>query len=471
MTFPISLSIALAAFLVAGASIEAQLPPEKTIELTPAETWIVAQTLKGEEADLGKQFPLEEQRKLSARFIEDALTGSLPGFTPHRRGMRISGAIIDDAIDLSNAQVSCALALAHCEFRRGVDLHRANFSAVVLFDGSVFKEGLNCNSMKCGQDAFFRNVVIEKRINFRWATITGSLMLIGSRFASAQETADFNSLKAEQNVFIDDCAFEGPVNFVGAQIGGTLQANSAHFNSLQAIPVFNSMRVGRSAIFTNAVFRGGVTFSYSQFDMLDFAGVKWPAEPRLFQFRGITYTSIKADVDELKSHQSLLRIAQQASYSADVYKNLEGFFSREGYADDANRAFIAGKRRERRENLHGINWLGSLLLDWLIGYGRHPERAGYLCLGVVALGCILFPFSKMGLQDPKELEKPEDMQSQYNRFWYSLGLFLPVVNLKTSDLWKPKKEYVLLRQYVRVHILLGWVLVPIFLAAISGLVK
>jgi hypothetical protein len=91
--------------------------------------------------------------------------------------------------------------------------------------------------------------------------------------------------------------------------------------------------------------------------------------------------------------------------------------------------------------------------------------------GTLANGCILFPLKKMELQDPKDRKKPEEEQPRYNRFWYGLGLFLPVIDLKTSEFWRPQKQYCFLRNYLRVHILLGCISLPIFLAAITGLIK
>ena len=150
---------------------------------------------------------------------------------------------------------------------------------------------------------------------------------------------------------------------------------------------------------------------------------------------------------------------------ADVYSNLEDFFLRQGYRGDADRAFIAGKRRERKENLRGVGWLGSCLLDWLVGYGRRPWQAGIPCVGLVALGYVLFSPKKM------ELQKPEDAPRVYSRFWYSLGLFLPFVDLQADKVWKPKADQTFLRNYTRVHILLGWILIPLLLAAVTGLIK
>jgi hypothetical protein len=70
-----------------------------------------------------------------------------------------------------------------------------------------------------------------------------------------------------------------------------------------------------------------------------------------------------------------------------------------------------------------------------------------------------------------ELQNKRDDTRGYNPFWYSLGLFLPFVDLQADKVWKPKREKVFLRNYMRVHILLGWILVPMVLAALSGLIK
>src|SRR5262245_52888614 len=80
----------LAIFLACAADAQAG---EK--KLNPAEKWVVAQVKAGEEADLREKFPNESDKKLSAHFLEDLLTGALSGVKPHRSGVRISGAIID----------------------------------------------------------------------------------------------------------------------------------------------------------------------------------------------------------------------------------------------------------------------------------------------------------------------------------------------------------------------------------------
>jgi hypothetical protein len=147
---------------------------------------------------------------------------------------------------------------------------------------------------------------------------------------------------------------------------------------------------------------------------------------------------------------------------------LEEFFVREGNSVDADRAFIAGKCRERKEYFRSgqwSRWLGSWMRNLLTGYGRRPWQAGIPCAVLLALGCVLFSPEKM------EPRKPDEPPRVYSRFWYTLGLFLPFVDLEADKLWKPKADQTFLRNYMRVHTLLGWIFIPIVLAALTGLIK
>ena len=171
---------------------------------------------------------------------------------------------------------------------------------------------------------------------------------------------------------------------------------------------------------------------------------------------------------ESESRGALLQLAKQSAYSADVYGRLEEFFSRQADRADADEAFMAGKRREREEYFRSGqwgNWLRSWMLCLLVGYGRRPWQVGIPCIVLVALGCVLFSPNKMEPRNPAEAPRV------YSRFWYSLGLFLPFVDLQADKVWKPKTDQTFLRNYMRVHMLLGWILIPIVLAAITGLLK
>jgi uncharacterized protein YjbI with pentapeptide repeats len=432
--------------------------------LNPAEEWVVAQATAGEKADLSEQFA--KDRNLSVHFLEDLLTGTLPGVKLHRHGVQINGAIFDEPIDLANAQIPCEVWLDHCQFNESVTFTHASFAGNVAFENSTFKADAYFSDMKVGGDAFFVKAVFEGPVDFSGADIASNFAAIGAKFQNKEKTATFVAMKVRGAAFFEKAVFEGPVNFVAAEIASSFGANEAQFHNKEKGASFNAMKVQGAAFFVKAVFEGPVDFSYADFTALDLSSPFWPKVAAQFHIQRMSYKYIRAGPgNEPESHTALLKLADQSAYTADVYSNLEEFFLRQGYRGDADRAFIAGKRRERKENLHGLGWFGSCLLDWLVGYGRRPWQAGIPCAALIALGCALFSPKKM------EPQKPEDTPRVYSRFWYSLGLFLPFVDLQADKVWKPKADQTFLRNYMRVHVLLGWILVPLVLAALTGLIK
>ncbi len=531
-----------AGLIAASVTTASATPQNASHKLSSTEEWVVAQATAGQIAHLSEKFPKEEDRKLSALFLEDLLTGTVPGVKLHRHGVQIVGAIIDEPIDLRNAHIPCEVHLENCQFRSYVIFVNASFAREVSFDNSTFKagsafiamhvgdvasfdkavfegpamfigadiarafhanegqfknkaEGTSFNSMKVGHLASFNKAVFEGPVDFVGADIAGRFTANEAQFKDKKEGISFNSMKVGNLASFNKAVFEGPGSFIGADIAGDFDASEAQFKDKQAGANFDSMQVGQIASFNKAlfegpamfigahmagpffanaaqfrdkktgadfffmkvgqvasfimaVFEGPVDFRYADFVQLDLSNPFWPKLATEFRMQEMSYKYIRAASKESESHKALLKFADQSAYTADVYTNLEQFFKRQGYRADADRAFIAGKCREREEYFRSGDWgrwLGSWMLYLLVGYGRHPERAGYVGLGIVVLGCILFPLKKMELQDPKELEKPKEKRRQYNRFWYSLGLFLPVVDLKTSEVWGPRGIRLLFR--------------------------
>src|SRR5438552_6801796 len=497
-------------------------PQNASHGLSPAEEFVVAQATAGKIADLDgalnadqtKKFPKENDRRLSAHFLEDLLTVALPGIKLHRHGVRITGAIIDEPIHLENEQIPCEVQLDHCQFNNSVTFAGANFAGGLLFSGSRFKGEANFNGMKVGGDASLERAVVEGPVYFLAADIEGNLEAQWAMLHNKKNGAHFSGMKVRgDRAFFSGAEFEGPVGFGGADIANNLVVQSAKFqdNEVGAIFLgvkvrgdamfdftefkglvdfvgadiannfqagakfenkkkwasFNRMKVGGPAFF-NGSFEGPVDLRNAEFGWLDLSGASWPKGAGQLQMQGMSYKYILAAPKEPKSHEELLKVVSQAAYSGDVYSKLEAFFLRQGYRGDADEAFIAGKRRERDEYLRTgqrFQWLGSWMLDLLVCYGRRPWQAGIPCAALIALGCVLFSPKKM------EPQKPDDAPRVYSRFWYSLGLFLPFVDLQADKVWKPKADQTFLRNYMRVHILLGWILVPLVLAALTGLIK
>ena len=172
--------------------------PQTSAEvMSPGEEWVVAQLRVGETADLTRQFPDEEKdkRKLSAHFLEDLLTGALQGFKPHRNGVRIAGAIIDDPIDLTNAQIPFEVRLEHCQFTSGATFTRASFAGLASVDGSAFNADVSFHHAKIGDSIFLRKTVFKGQVNFESADILGNFVAAWAAFQNKENPAEFTRLK------------------------------------------------------------------------------------------------------------------------------------------------------------------------------------------------------------------------------------------------------------------------------------
>ncbi|HWN95358.1 MAG TPA: hypothetical protein VNT99_10030, partial [Methylomirabilota bacterium] len=84
---------------------------------------------------------------------------------------------------------------------------------------------------------------------------------------------------------------------------------------------------------------------------------------------------------------------------------------------------------------------------------------------IVGIGCLIFRPDRM------EPQKSEFSARKYSAFWYSMDVYLPVIKLHDAEIWKPKEECVLAHVWRRIHTFLGWALIPIALAAWTGMLS
>jgi hypothetical protein len=62
-------------------------------------------------------------------------------------------------------------------------------------------------------------------------------------------------------------------------------------------------------------------------------------------------------------------------------------------------------------------------------------------------------------------------RKEYRSFWYSLDLFVPAINMETEKYWQPKERHWFLWFWLRMQRAAGWVIIPIGLAALTGIIK
>ena len=182
------LAISLAAFGTissASAAIDAHTSVEG---LNAAEEWVVERVTAGAEANLStaldadhaKRFPKEDDRKISANFLQELLMGTLPNLKTHRHGVQIKGAHIEEPIDLENAQIPYEVRLEYFHFNARATFAGANFAANASFQGSTFKTEAKFSHMKVGGDAAFDAVVFQGPVSFKGADIAGDFQARGN---------------------------------------------------------------------------------------------------------------------------------------------------------------------------------------------------------------------------------------------------------------------------------------------------
>lgn len=514
-------------FAVQIGTAESASKPNQTTE-----DWVKKQIASRNPADLLDRFSNERDRVLSASFFKSLLTAPADTIPPEPYVIQIRNAIISGSLDLSKTEFIRGISMRNCRFEDSVNFSDCYFPRVLILDDTIFVQNADFQQIRTGGDVFLRRSMFQKTTNWSGALIQGDLTASKARFLDTSKGALFTGIEVTGNAFFNQTLFEGPflmddgtvggqfqadearflnssngalfnqifiqdtasfnrawfeggVDFSGAEILGQFQANGAHFQHPERPAILSSLKVDTDAFFRKTVWKGPVRFWGSEiqgaFDLseasfqnpaaiVDFSHLR--ARDVFFRdsfFAGtlrldhLSYQSIDAG-DREGEFGNLFTLAERASFNAGVYGRMERFLQERGLPSAANEIFIACKERERRERLprYSLLWWTNGFLGIAAGHGRHPERVLEISAWIVIFGGLLvFRSGRMKSHDPYA-------KLQFNPFWYSLDIFLPLVDLRTACEWTPKPQSRWVRHYQRIHILLGWILVPLFLASLFG---
>lgn len=440
------------------------------------ERYVLEELRKGADVDLTRL--LEGMRELSAEFFAALLTNRVENLKL-KRGLLIRGAIVKGLLDLKGEEIPYDVSLYSCSFDW------------VDFTDSHFAKGLTLLNARFTGPAIFDR-----------ATVGFDFTAGGSAFA---KSATFKGMRTGDNFDLQQATFTDGAVFTSVRVGGTFSVDDSHFVS--AYSWFDQMRVDGDFSAENCAFgyREGeskpVIPEEWQQSTVSFAGSRFGN----FFLNGATFnkistidlTRIQTDLISLERVQSatasnvkheqmsfkLVRPmnAEQLTflltpYDAELYTTVEGLFRAHGYADEADKIYVAKKRAERNETcpsfLHQCHlgpWGLSMFQDVLAGYGKNFKNLLYWSLGFLLLGAIVFR-SEKGMRLKDEKDAPH-RAGRYQAIWYSLDLFLPIIKLGEADAWTPKDNRRWARLYRKVHIIVGSLFVPIGLAAWTGIIK
>jgi hypothetical protein len=194
---------------------------------------------------------------------------------------------------------------------------------------------------------------------------------------------------------------------------------------------------------------------------ISFRDVSWPSRAR-FHCEDLDYSRI--EVTE-KGRNALMEWPRKAAYAPTMYTELASYLDTHGDPGGAKKVRF-DNHLDELGSLGFWHVPGNIFFLVTVGYGEYPVLAfGWMALFV---GFGFFPFRNTHMM---ELIDPDKPPPHYNPLWYSLGLFLPAVDIGEIHAWRPRKGCRFARNYAHIHVLAGWIFVPVALVALTGLFK
>jgi len=387
----------------------------------------------------------------------------------------------DDGVWDTLPQRKTALHLWGMEVKQGVDLCcKLEAVGAVELDQAVIGGNL---TFLGGHFTNPDNVAIS----FDRATIGGSVFIAPFELGNAVGTPDLDA--AYRAKFRSD----GLVSLVEAHIGGILwvydatfggKANDQHGLDARGATIgdllgMHQLKLGHGAI----VNLSGVSVRGLADDEQS-----WPAPGKLwldgFDYRGIASDSPRDATSRLKW------LGLQPGFYPQPYRQLAKVM-REG-GDDAGAVKTLIAMEDLR--LGNTGWFGRIwggFLKGTIGYGHRPLLTLFWSLLVVLLGWAFAAIGvRAGLMRPRWPESvPHSLETPYEEFHpliYSLDVFLPFVDLHQEHYWWPDATASgrfailghgmrisgrMLRYYLWLQVIAGWLLSAIFVAGVTGLLR
>ncbi|HEY6348947.1 MAG TPA: pentapeptide repeat-containing protein [Candidatus Angelobacter sp.] len=385
-------------------------------------------------------------------------------------------------------------------FDKAVIEGEATFVGLKIGGGGIFRGAQFCSNAKTRFDlthfqggAFFQDVSFTGKADFLGVQIDAGARFNGAKF---NDTARFEASR-----------FTGLVEFRSGKWefteNGFLKTTDYSGASFKEV-AFDHARFEQDACFDDAIFNGRVDFRDCTFRAIYFSesGQVMQKDKMQEQFqadvdlRGCTYNQIHVNWESLLNYRRLLEskwgrfvrrhltfwrpiLHRQRPYSRQPYRQLETFFSTAGQPEIGDEIYLECRRIERKQKRQKnfFRWLADFLFyAALARYGVRPLRLIMLSL-VLLMGGTLF-FSQPHTVKMKEAGAPApSVLSRLDALEVSLHQFLPV-DIPMGEQWVPSPETRAGRLRIKPSTfstlflkLPGWILVPLGIAALTGLLR
>jgi hypothetical protein len=219
--------------------------------------------------------------------------------------------------------------------------------------------------------------------------------------------------------------------------------------------------------FSRVQVRAPLTLVDVQTSQLGIDAMLWAVPPEDVHFLGVQFKRLDLGQDD-PAFARVFDFMDHVDYSRDVYESAALHIQHEGRADVARDLRLASARRELgggRKAAGGVlRYVWKAFLYMTIGGGVAPERAFILLFGLLLLGSWLYrDRSRMIWRGRAE-------EPHYSSFWYTVDLLLPIMKLEEARDWSPRPTERARIYTSRMMRVIGFMMIPLLLAAATGLV-
>jgi hypothetical protein len=353
------------------------------------------------------------------------------------------------------------------------------------------KEYANFNGIRVNLDASFEKTVFEGPVNLVAANIGRQLILDEAQFNDNKEIIKLNGLNVTdvasllgtffgRGASLSDSYFHDLLIGLGdidelelerVNIKMELIVIKTKVNKLRS----KNMQVKGLATYRNVIINHGADLRDSIYQSLELIEVTWPKEKDALWIDGLAYKAISArkTAEAPEDWKEILNWIEMSRFNTQNYRHLEAYFSRCGQYERADEVFITGKRQAANRLTWWKKWPTKIFWGGLAGYGRKPYLTLPWIIFFIAIGALVFSldFTSNGMESQPYLKQMVAVYPVFAKIILSLDRFLPGVDLGVAKHWAPIHVCFFSLIYWYLQKILGWILIPIALAAIYTRIK
>ena len=434
--------------------------------------------------------------------------------------IELRGAWIDGELDLTHASIPYALLFSNCHFASSVDMQHAECVALYL-GGSHLAQGLNASGLTTKGDVnLCAGFSANGEVRVLGADIGGNLSCVGGKFYNPKGYAlSADELTVKGSVFLSareekgkapiPFSADGEVRLLGANIGGNLDCVGGKFRnpSKRALDVQNGS-INGGLLWRKASGDGVVFLGHAKAGVLVDELDSW--KPFKVFLDGFTYDRFAHPAD---ADSRIKWLANRPApdewnilpFSPLPYEQAAKVLFGMGH-DNAAREILLEKERlqtaDKRTPL--LRKIGRTLWDVFAGYGYRLRYTAAWMAFFFLFGAAVFAFADYhgnivpthpvvalsedykakvapdgGLR-PTRAVPPE--YPAFNPVVFSLDVFTPSAVFHQEDSWGPRSgggDWLspdvdilwLLTGWYWLQVAAGWVLVPLFLLSVTGVLR